>query len=148
MGFCSRCGLGLSEARDDAQQFTPACESESAGNRVIASETSESDSDAYWIAMMRREYRPTGRSKTPWGVLQGSARADLRCDEMAEADRKAFLSFLRKSYAKRADTLIWSIMVLTIATFVLVPLLGFHFGLVVACLVGLCWSAVHWVRRL
>jgi hypothetical protein len=148
MGVFRFVGVLPFEDREPVEIVNPEFESEPTDHRVACLETSNLDSDDYWVGMMKREYRAAACPRSTWQLLQGAGKADSRCNEVAEANRKTFLELLRKSYAKRADTIIWSMIVFILATVVLIPFLGFLLGPVFAGLVSLCWSAVHRVRRL
>jgi hypothetical protein len=105
------------------------------------------DSDAGWVAMQKWQDQ-TLIHKVSGLPLFRLWKTDPHRDEVEEADWKGFLELLRKSYARRADTILWSMIVFIFAGIFLISVLGFLLGPTFAVLVALCWTAVHRVRRL
>ena len=114
---------------------------------VVTPEPGDRDSDAVWVAMQKQQNQAIAYQASGWTLFRLGT-TDPHRDGVAEADRKGFFDLLRKSYARRADTIVWSMIVFILAAIVLIPLLGFSMGPAFAALVSLCWTAVHRVRRL
>jgi len=105
------------------------------------------DSDSVWVAMLKHQNQTIASQTSCWQLFRLGA-TDLQRDEVEDANRRVFFESLRRSYAKRSDTIVWSMLVFIVAAIVLISVLGFGEGTVFAILVSLCWTAVHRVRRL
>lgn len=110
--------------------------------------TIDLESNPVWIAILQRERDAAADHFSLWDILRGAKRSDPKRLEVEEADWRALLEALRRSYARRADTVIWSTIVFIIAAATLLPIIGFIWGPAYAALVSLSWAVVHRVRRI
>lgn len=147
MGVSSFAGLGFSPTKKPNKTSISECEVSAltSGDRTLEHDP---DSDGFWVAMMKQEGQDAAQQESIWRPFYSVDTTDQRRNEIEEADRKGILDLLKKSYARRADTIVWSMIVFILAAVVLIPLLGFVIGPTFAALVGVCWAAVHRIRRL
>jgi hypothetical protein len=124
------------------------CTLSRSASRVAPLQPNDLDSDVVWVAMMSLQQLPPAQQGAIRRFFHAPDKRDKLSDEIAEADWKSFLDVLRKSYAKRSDTFVWSVVVFILAAIALTPSLGFKFGPAFAMLVSLCWAVVHRARRL
>jgi hypothetical protein len=148
MGICSPTGLKFTQPREPNDITNSECEKDPTAVGRVLPEANDFASDAFWIAMMRQDERAAVCPKSIWRAFYGVDKSDQRRNEVAEADRKSFVQSLKKSYGRRADTVVWSMIVFILAAIVLIPLLGFPIGPTFSALVSLCWTVLHRVRRL
>jgi hypothetical protein len=138
-GFCLSQSKPVSSVTDVAvstDKFDP-----------INIEPSDLDLDAAWVAMQKQENRVLLHQASRWSLLRPGT-TDQQRDEVQNANRIFFVDSLKRSYAKRSDTIVWSMMVFILTVIVLIPLRGLIEAPAFAAFVCLCWTAVHRVRRL
>jgi len=145
MGHSSVAGHGLSPSEPVSSITAVVVSTDTFG--AINLQPSDLDSDAVWVAMQRQQTRALVQHASRWSLLRLGT-TDQQRDEVRNASRTVFLDLLKKSYAKRSDTILWSMMVFILTVIILIPLRGFIEGPAFAAFVCLCWTAVHRVRRL
>ena len=148
MGVSGMTGLDSSQPRNLSNSTNAECTLSRSASRVATLQPNDLDSDDVWVAMMRQQQLPAVHQGPIRRLFHVDDKTDTLSDEIAVADWKNFLDVLRKSYARRTDTIVWSVVVFIAAAIALIPSLGFRFGPAFATLVSLCWTVVHWVRRL
>jgi hypothetical protein len=148
MGASNITGLGFSQVPTVKDPPISEFVGSTSAFGAVTPEPNDLDSDEIWVAMLKKQHQVATRQGSIWQLFHDVDKTDPRRDEVRDADWRGFLEFLRKSYAKRADTLFWSMIVFSLAAAILIPFLGFLVGPALACLVSLCWTVVHRVRRL
>jgi len=123
------------------------CEGNTSTLAVVTPEPDAIDSDAVWVAMLKHQNQALASQASGWQLFRLGA-TDHQRDEVENANRRVFLDSLQRSYAKRSDTIVWSMIVFILAATVLTSLLGVVKGATFAVFVSICWTAVHRVRRL
>jgi hypothetical protein len=145
MGHSGVTGYGLSQSEPISSITAVAVSTDTFG--AINLQPSDLDSDAVWVAMQKQQSRALVHQASRWSLLRLGT-TDQQRDEVQNANRIVFVDLLKKSYAKRSDTILWSMMVFILTVIILIPLRGFIEGPAFAAFVCLCWTAVHRVRRL
>ena len=121
----------------------------SAGRRAL--ETANFDpgnDDAAWVALLRSQHHFEKRHGVIWRLFHRIETIDQQQREVGDADRKALLLMLRKSFYNRSHNLFWAGIIFTLAAAVLTPLLGLLAGPLTASLVCIVWAAIHRQRTI
>lgn len=76
-------------------------------------------------------------------------KTDPRQLEMEEAERRALVEQLRRSFARMADAILWSVLTFAFATIALMPALGWFAALILATgIVSVFWIMRDRIRRI
>lgn len=79
----------------------------------------------------------------------GSIKTDPRQLEIEDAERKALVEQLRRTYARIADAILWSILAFLLAAVVLLPALGWFAAIILpAGVVSVFWMMWDRIRRI
>lgn len=131
--------LGQSESLD----FGPTLERSSDVEDRLGCEAKHS-SDEYWFPGTSE----SGLAASFRNRLR-LIKTDPRQLEMEEAERKALVEQLRRSFARMADAILWSVLTFAFATIALVPALGWFAALILATgIVSVFWIMRDRIRRI
>jgi hypothetical protein len=101
-------------------------------------------SDEYWFP---------GTSKSGLAAFFRNTLLSIKTDprqlEIEEAERKALVEQLRRTYARVGDAILWSVFAFIFAAAALIPVLGWFAALILAAgLVSVLWIMWDRVRRI
>ena len=88
---------------------------------AVTPELSDLDSDAVWVAMQKQQNQAMVHRASGWALFRPGT-TDQQCDEIENANWRVFVDSLGKSYAKRSDTIVWSMIVFILAVIFLIPI--------------------------
>ena len=110
----------------------------------------------------RLEFEPKQFSNVYWFPTTGesglaasfrnrlrSIKTDPKQLEMEEAERKALVEQLRRTFARMGDAILWSVLTFAFATIALMPALGWFAALILATgIVSVFWIMWDRIRRI
>jgi hypothetical protein len=126
-----------------ANSMASACRS-----ALQASDLDPDNDDAAWVTMLRSQHHFEKRHGVIWRFFHQVETIDNQQKEVGDADRKALLQILRKSFYNRSYNLFWAGIIFALAAAVLTPLLVLLAGPFTASLVCIVWAAIHRQRTI
>ena len=131
------CELGQSESQDFGSTFDKSADLQD----LLGCEIRH---DEYWFPRKNKSAMTAFFRNT----LQ-LIRTDPRQLEIEDAERKALVEQLRRTYARIADAVLWSVLAFILAAVALLPVLGWFAALILAGgVVSVSWMIWDRVRRI